>query len=142
MGRVDPMEMGPGYVPAPGVRQLVSGTPPILAMLPLRVSLDVLEKAGVAAVRAKSVLLTDLAIRLADQWLPGVEVATPRDAARRGGHVTLCRDGFREVTAHLWERGVVPDFRSPDGIRIGLAPLSTRFTELYDGMLALRELVS
>jgi kynureninase len=141
MGRVDPMEMGPGYQPAAGVRQLVSGTPPILGMIPLRSSLELLEEVGVPAVREKSVLLTELTVDLADAWFPGVRVASPRDPQRRGGHVTLCRDDFRATTAQLWERGVIPDFRAPDGIRVGLAPLSTSFTELYDGMLVLRDLL-
>ena len=142
MGRRDPMEMATGYDAAPGVRQLVSGTPPVLAMVPLRASLDLLEEVGVEAVRAKSVLLTSFALELADTWLAdkGVRVASPRDVMRRGGHVTLCRADFRDVTARLWERGVVPDFRAPDGVRVGLAPLSTAFTELYDGMAALRDL--
>jgi kynureninase len=142
MGRREPMAMGPGYVPSAGIRQVVSGTPPVLAMVPLRASLDLLERVGVPAVRAKSLLLTDFAIELSDSWLDGVRVATPRDPARRGGHVTLCRDGFRDVTGRLWERGVLPDFREPDGIRIGLAPLSTSFTELYDGMAELRDLLA
>lgn len=143
MGRSDPFAMGPGYLPAPGVRQLVSGTPPVLAMVPLRASLDLLEEVGVAAVRAKSLQLTGLCLELADAWLVdlGVRVASPRDPDRRGGHVTLCRNDFRAVNARLWERGVIPDFRSPDGIRVGLAPLSTSFTELYDGMAQLRDLL-
>jgi kynureninase len=144
MGRADPFEMGPGYRPAPGIRQLVSGTPPVLAMVPLRAALDQLEQVGVAAVREKSLQLTGFALALADAWLEpaGVRVASPRDPALRGGHVTLCRDDFRAVTAALWERGVIPDFRNPDGIRIGLAPLSTSFAELYDGMAVLRDLAT
>jgi kynureninase len=144
MGRADPFTMGPGYEPAPGIRQLVSGTPPVLAMVPLRASLDQLEEVGVHAVRAKSVQLTAFALSLADAWLApaGVRVATPRDPALRGGHITVCRSDFRAVTAALWERGVIPDFRHPDGIRVGLAPLSTSFTELYDGMSVLRDLVT
>jgi kynureninase len=144
MGRADPFEMGPGYRPAPGIRQLVSGTPPVLAMVPLRAALDQLEQVGVAAVREKSLQLTGFALSLADAWLmpAGVRVASPRDPAMRGGHLTLCREDFRAVTAALWERGVVPDFRNPDGIRIGLAPLSTSFTELYDGMAVLRDLAT
>jgi kynureninase len=96
------------------------------------------------AVREKSLQHTGFALELADAWLvpAGARVATPRDADLRGGHVTVCRSDFREVTAALWERGVVPDFRSPDGIRLGLAPLSTSFTELYDGLSVLRDLIS
>jgi kynureninase len=144
MGRADPFTMGPGYVAAPGTRQLVSGTPPVLAMVPLRAALDQLEQVGVAAVREKSVQLTGFALALVDAWLvpAGVRVASPRDPSSRGGHVTVCRDDFRSVTAALWERGVIPDFRNPYGIRIGLAPLSTSFTELYDGLSVLRSLIT
>jgi kynureninase len=144
MGRADPFTMGPGYVAAPGTRQLVSGTPPVLAMVPLRAALDQLEQVGVAAVREKSVQLTGFALSLVDAWLVpgGVRVASPRDPSSRGGHVTVCRDDFRSVTAALWERGVIPDFRNPYGIRIGLAPLSTSFTELYDGLSVLRSLIT
>ncbi|MBC3191150.1 aminotransferase class V-fold PLP-dependent enzyme [Pseudonocardia sp. C8] len=134
-----PFEMGPGHEPAPDVRALLSGTPPVFATVPLQAGLDLLEEAGIAAVRAKSVALTGFALRIADALLVphGVEVATPRDPDRRGGHVTLQRAGFAEVTARLWARGVIPDFRAPDGIRIGLAPLSTSFAELLAGLRAL-----
>jgi kynureninase len=143
MGHRASFEMGPGYHPAPGVCALLSGTPPILAMVPLLANLDVLEEATIAAVRAKSVALTGYALELSDAWLApyGVEVASPRDPARRGGHVTLRRPGFAALLDRLWERGVLPDYRRPDGIRIGLAPLSTSFVELYRGLNELRELV-
>ncbi|HXV94864.1 MAG TPA: aminotransferase class V-fold PLP-dependent enzyme [Pseudonocardia sp.] len=143
MGRRDAFAMGPGYEPADGVRRLLSGTPPILAMLPLVVSLEMLEEAGIAAVRAKSRLLTAYAVELADAWLAplDVELASPRDPDRRGGHVTLRRAGFREVLDRLWERGVIPDYREPDGLRIGLAPLSTSFAEVHAGLGVLRDLL-
>ncbi|MDP9183926.1 MAG: kynureninase, partial [Actinomycetota bacterium] len=144
MGRRDPMGMALGYEPAAGARSYLSGTPAILGMVPLRASLDQLEEVGVDAVRAKSVMLTELALILADTWLVsrGVRIGSPRESALRGGHVTLCRDGFRDVVAELWRRGVIADFREPDGIRVGLAPLSTSFTELYDGMAALRDVTA
>ncbi|GAA2725516.1 kynureninase [Cellulomonas aerilata] len=143
MGHAEPMVMGPGYAPAAGARSLVSGTPPILAMVPLRCGLEVIDRAGMAAVRAKSVQLTELTLELADAWLAplGVDVVSPRDARRRGGHVTLRRDDFREVTDLLWQRGVVPDYRQPGGIRIGPAPLSTSFRELHDGLAVLRDVL-
>ncbi len=144
MGHADAFLMGPGYEPAAGVRSVVSGTPPILAMVPLLASLDMLEEAGIEAVRAKSLRLTDFVLQFADAWLEeyGVAVASPRDGARRGGHVTLRRTDFRELNDRLWERGVLPDFRAPDGIRIGLAPLSTSFTEVDDGLRVLRDLAA
>ncbi len=100
-----------------------------------------LEEAGIAAVRAKSVALTSYALEIVDAELVplGVEVVSPRDPARRGGHVTLRRTGFRDVLDVLWERGVIPDYREPDGIRIGLSPLSTSFAEVDRGLTVLRE---
>jgi kynureninase len=141
MGRADPFTMGPGYQPAPGIRHLVSGTPPILAAVPLLASLDLLDEAGIAAVRAKSQALTAFALDLVDDWLTphGVEVISPRDPHQRGGHVTVRRPGFREVVDQLWARGVLPDYREPDAIRIGPAPLSTSFTELHNGLAVLRD---
>ena len=143
IGRKDAFEMGPGYDPADGIRSFISGTPPILAMVPLEASLDLVEEAGIEAIRAKSVALTEFVIRLADELLVplGVEVVSPRDAATRGGHVTLRRKGFREITAALWAQGVIPDYRDPDGLRIGVSPLSTSFAEVAVGMLALRDAV-
>ncbi|MGH8964566.1 MAG: kynureninase, partial [Actinomycetes bacterium] len=66
----------------------------------------------------------------------------PREADRRGGHVTIRRADFREVLPQLWERGVVPDFREPDGLRLGLAPLSTGYAELHDGLTVLRDVLA
>jgi kynureninase len=144
MGRLDPFTMGPGYVPAAGIRQVVSGTPPILAAVPLLAALDLLEEAGIAAVRAKSVALTEFALELVDAWLAphGVELLSPREPERRGGHVTIRRAGFRDVVEALWQRGVLPDYREPDAIRIGPAPLSTSFTEVHDGLAVLRDLLA
>jgi len=142
IGRRDAFVMGPGYEPAEGIRSVLSGTPPVLAMVPLRAYLDVLEQVGMAAVRAKSQLLTAYALELADAWLPGVELVSPRDPERRGGHLTLRRSGFRDVLGRLWDRGVLPDFREPDDLRLGLAPLSTSFVEVHDGMAVLRELAA
>ena len=135
---------GPRLRAGAGVRALLSGTPPILAMVPLHANLDMLAEAGIAAVRAKSVLLTGYALDLADEWLAplGVEVVSPRDPARRGGHVTLRRPGFEELLAAAVGRAAcIPDYRRPDGLRIGPAPLSTSFAEVHRGLAALRDLL-
>jgi kynureninase len=143
MGAADPFAMAAEYRPAPGIRQFISGTPPVLAMQPLKDMIELIDEAGLAAVRRKSVALTERAVALADELLVplGAVVASPRDAALRGSHVTVDHPRFAEVTAALWAQGVIPDFRPPDGIRIGLSPLSTSFAELERGVTAIaREL--
>jgi kynureninase len=142
MGHRASFEMGPRHEFAPGVRALLSGTPPILAMVPLQAGLDLLAEAGMDRIRAKSQLLTGYVLAVADECLAplGVRVASPRDPDRRGGHVTLSRPGFGQLLEPLWAAGVIPDYRSPDGIRIGLAPLSTGFAEVHRGLAVLRDL--
>ncbi|GAA0274630.1 kynureninase [Cryptosporangium japonicum] len=132
MGAADPFAMGPAYHPAAGIRQFVSGTPPVVGMLPMRDMLALVDEAGIDAIRAKSTALTEFVLDFADEHLvgKGVRIATPRDAERRGGHVTLDHPSFRDLVQQLWKRGVIPDFRPPDGMRIGLSPLSTSFTEV------------
>jgi kynureninase len=139
MGHADPFLMGPGYTPAPGIRRFISGTPPILGMVAMQSMLELVEEAGIEAIRAKSVALTSYAVELADATLPEVTLASPRDPALRGGHVTLHHDRMREVTARLWERDVIPDYRDPGGLRIGLSPLSTSFDEVERGIAAVAE---
>ena len=132
MGHAEPFAMGPDYVPATGIRRFLSGTPPILSMIPIEDMVTVIARAGMPAIRTKSVLLTDYVIAIADKVLAplGVVVASPRDADRRAGHVTLEHDAMKTVVEELWSRGVIPDFRPARGLRIGLSPLSTSFTEV------------
>ncbi|MET0976363.1 MAG: kynureninase, partial [Leifsonia sp.] len=141
LGAADAFAMGPEYVPAPGIRRFISGTPAIVGMLAMQDTIAMIEDAGIDAVRTKSVALTEFAILLADEWLAplGVTVASPRDSARRGGHVTLSHPAMREVTALLWTRDVIPDYRDPGGLRIGLSPLSTSFEETHRGLVAVRD---
>jgi kynureninase len=143
MGHADPFLMGPGYQPSGGIRRFISGTPAIVGMLAMQDMLALIERAGVDAVRTKSQALTSYAVDLADAWLAGhgVTVASPRDPALRGGHVTLQHERMREVTATLWERDVIPDYRDPGGLRIGLSPLSTSYAEVHAGMAAIRDVL-
>ncbi len=138
MGAADVFSMGPQYHPADGMRRFLSGTPPVLAMIAMQDTLDLLAEAGIAAVRRKSIALTEFAVRAADGILAplGVRLASPRDAAERGGHLTLSHPAMRAVTARLWEDDVIPDYRDPHGLRIGLSPLSTSFTETLTGLHA------
>jgi kynureninase len=105
---------------------------------------ELVGSAGIDAVRAKSVALTSYALELADAWLAplGVELASPRDPQARGGHVTLVHERMREVTAALWREDVIPDYRDPGGLRIGLSPLSTSFGEVRRGLARVRDLLT
>jgi kynureninase len=143
MGTADVFAMGPEYRPADGIRRFLSGTPPIVGMLAMQDTLALIEDAGIDAIRAKSVALTDFAVRAADVLLAplGVEIASPRDAAARGGHVTLSHPAMRAVTARLWRDDVIPDYRDPGGLRIGLSPLSTSFAETLTGLRAVEAAV-
>ncbi|MEO7015278.1 MAG: aminotransferase class V-fold PLP-dependent enzyme [Leifsonia sp.] len=141
MGTSDVFAMGPEYRPASGIRRFVSGTPAIVGMLAMQDTIAMIADCGLPAVRAKSIALTEFAIAVADDVLQpfGVTVASPRESDRRGGHVTLNHPAMREVTALLWERDVIPDYRDPDGLRIGLSPLSTSFEETLRGLAAVRD---
>ncbi|MBL0706899.1 kynureninase [Sinomonas cellulolyticus] len=142
MGAADPFGMTESYEPAAGMRRFLTGTPPILAMQPLSGMVELIAEAGgIEAIRDKSVRLTEFAAALVDRDLAplGVEFASPRDPGVRGSHVTINHPRFREVTALLWERGVIPDFRPPHGLRIGLSPLSTSFEEVEAGIAAIRD---
>ncbi|UWF77262.1 MULTISPECIES: kynureninase [Microbacterium] len=140
-GAADIFAMGPEYAPVAGIRQLLSGTPPVMSMLGMQGMLDLIDEAGIDAVRAKSISLTDFAVRAYDALLAprGVRLLSPREASRRGGHVTIGHDSFQDVTRRLWADGVIPDFRFPDGIRLGLSPLSTSHEETLRGILAVRD---
>ncbi|MCC3271492.1 aminotransferase class V-fold PLP-dependent enzyme [Arthrobacter zhangbolii] len=138
LGSQDPFGMAQGYVPADGIRRLVSGTPPILGMLAMQDMIALIREAGMEAVRAKSEALTAYAVTAVDALLAphGVVLASPRDPERRGSHITIDGPGFKAVTARLWEQGIIPDYRNPDGIRLGLSPLSTSFEETFTGVEA------
>lgn len=141
MGVANAFDMGPRYEPHPGIRRFVSGTPSVLAMVPLESMLDQIEAAGMHAVRSKSEALTAFVVDLYDALLAplGVTLGSPRDGAVRGGHVTIHHDLCEAVLPLLWDRGIIPDFRRPNGLRLGPSPLSTGFAEVYAGVAGIRD---
>jgi kynureninase len=104
---------------------------------------NLIEQAGMPAIRAKSVALTEYVVKVADEALAplGVTIASPRDPALRGAHVTLDHPGMKDAVAQLWRRGIIPDFRPPQGLRVGLSPLSTSFTEVATALGHLRQIL-
>jgi kynureninase len=142
MGAADTFGMAARYEPAPGIRRALSGTPPVLGMAGVEEGVAVLAEAGITRVRAKAVALGRWVLDLADAWLVplGFTIASPRADDRRGAHVTLRHPGAERLSARLIEHGVIIDFRRPDGIRIGLSPLTTSFTEVRDALARMRDL--
>jgi kynureninase len=137
LGAREPFAMTRGYEPAMGIRRLVSGTPPIVGMVPLGDMLTLIERAGIRAIREKSVALTSFAIELVDELIPDAVLASPRDTAHRGSHITVDHSNAARAVQSLWGEGVIPDFRHPSGVRIGLSPLSTTFAEVERGVRSL-----
>jgi kynureninase len=144
LGRRDPFEMAPGYLPGEGISAMLSGTPPVLALTAVAAGLDLVVEAGIDAIRRKSIALTEYAIALIDDWLAplGCSVGSPRAARRRGSHVALVHPEARTLAQRLIDDGVVVDFRTPDVIRLGLSPLTTRFVDVYDGLDRVRRRLS
>jgi kynureninase len=136
IGRRDPFAMAPGYLAGEGISQMLSGTPQVLGLTAAREGIALSSRATIAAIRAKSIHLTEFAIELADQLLAplGVGLGSPRDPAHRGGHVSLTHPDARALSGRLIEADVIPDFREPDVIRIGLSPLTTRFADVHEGL--------
>jgi kynureninase len=141
LGSRTPFLMGQGYEPADGIRAFLSGTPPVIGIQPMRDMIALIDEVGLDAVRAKSIALTEYAVTLCDELLPEARLASPRDPAERGGHITIAHDRFASIMPTLWSRGVIPDFRQPDGIRLGMSPLSTSFAEVEIAVRAIRELL-
>jgi len=126
------------------VRAFGTGTPAVLGLVGVEEGVRLLAEAGLDRLRAKGIALTELGIALTDVWLAplGFEVASPRDSARRGSHLTLRHPEAWPICAMLVEAGIVGDFRGPDGLRLGPTPLSTRFVELWDAFDRIRALVA
>lgn len=143
-GQRDQFEMERPYAPADGIARFLTGTPSILALAAVEESARVTVEAGMDALRAKSVAQTELLVSLHDAWLAplGFRLGSPRDPARRGSHVSLDHaDAWRICRALIERAAVVPDFRGPHSIRMGIAPLYTRFVDVWDALDRLRGLV-
>ncbi|MDQ3158447.1 MAG: kynureninase [Actinomycetota bacterium] len=129
----DMFAMAGEYAPAPSIRKMLSGTANVLGIVAVEEGVKLIAEAGIDAIRAKSIALTDLEISLVDQWNDSSadSLVTPRDSALRGGHVTVRTPHARSIADHLIANGIIPDFRNPDMIRLGLSPLTTSFSEVW-----------
>jgi kynureninase len=137
-------EMSDEFFPGLGASALQIGTPAVLSMAPIDGALRPIEEAGLEAIRAKSVEMTEFIIAYADHQLAelGFSVGTPRDPARRGGHISLQHACAQPMSLALRARGVVPDFRKPDVLRFAPSPLYNTFVELWDALELLKEIAT
>jgi len=144
MGQRDLFDFGLSYSPAPGLQHFLTGTPPVLSISAIEPGVDLLLEAGMSNLRAKSVQQTEYLIHLWERLLEplGFSLNSPRDAERRGSHVSVGHpDGWRIAQALINDMHVLPDFRKPDNIRIGVAPIYTTFEDIYQTMTRLQRIM-
>ncbi|RDI94912.1 kynureninase [Meiothermus sp. QL-1] len=136
MGHQEPFAFSPLYLPAEGVRRMLVGTPPILSLSALEAALGVFEGVDMELVRQKSLRLTELFMALMEplEARYGFRLATPRAPERRGSQVAYRHPQGYAIIQALAAQGVVGDFRAPDILRFGFAPLYLRYTEVYEAV--------
>jgi len=144
-GRETPFAFDPDYAPARGIVRFLAGTPPILSLLTMEAALEPTVGAGIAAIRRKSVSQTEYLIALIDLLLSplGFELASPRNPAQRGSHVSVRHNEcYRIAQALTAELNVIPDFREPDIIRFGCAPLYTTYVDIWETVQRTRRVIA
>jgi kynureninase len=144
LGQRTPFDFDLDYTPTEGINRFLVGTPPILSLLAMETALDPLLEAGLPAIREKSIMLTDYMIYLADSVLAplGFTLGSPRESARRGSHVSLRHpDGYRINRALIEQMNVIGDFRAPDNLRLGFAPIYTTFADVWETADRIRRVV-
>lgn len=143
MGHEAPFAFDVDYRPAPGIERHLCGTPSVLAMAALEVGVDIVARADLQRVRDKSRRMGDLFLRLVEERSAGsgLEIACPRRSEARGSQVSLRHPEGYAIMQALIARGVVGDFRAPDVLRFGLTPLYLRYTDVWDAVAILNEIL-
>ena len=139
MGHDAPFAFDLDYRPRPGIDRFLVGTPPILSLTALEAGIDLFADLDLAALRRKSMALGDLFIALVEQELAGsgLAVASPRRAQERGSQVSFRHPEGYPIVQALIARGVIGDFRAPNILRLGFAPLYVSFTDIWNAVAQL-----
>ena len=131
-GHAEPFQFEVDYRPAPGISRFLTGTANVLSMKSLEASLEIFSGVTMAQIREKSMALTSFFVELFDQFLAakGFTLGSPRDPEQRGSHVALGFAGGKALVESMAERGVIADFRPPDLMRFGFAPLYNSYADV------------
>jgi kynureninase len=142
-GHASPFSMTSSFEPTGGIRRALCGTQPIVSLAMVECGLDIFAQTDMQAVRAKSLALTDLFIRLVEQRCSRhpLELVTPRAHAERGSQVSFAHPHGYPVMQALIERGVIGDYREPHIMRFGFTPLYTRFVDVWDAVDILTDIL-
>jgi kynureninase len=141
-GHAAPFAFDRDFRPDAGIKRFLCGTQPIISLRGVEAALDAMEGVEVAALRQKSLALTELFMARVSALLPGLDIVTPRQASLRGSQVGISFDKGYAVVQAMIERGVIGDFRAPDLMRFGLAPLYVRFADVWDAAELLAECIN
>ncbi len=143
-GQRSPFAFELEYQPAQGINRFLVSSPPILSLLAMESALDILIEAGIERLRKKSMRMTSYLVYLIDRILKplGFSLGSPRDAGQRGSHISIRhKEAYRINRALIEELNMIPDFREPDNIRLGLAPLYTTYTEVWEAVDRIRRVL-
>jgi kynureninase len=140
MGHAAPFAFATAYRPAAGIARMLTGTPPVVALSLMEAGLDILNRAGMARLREKSIALCELFIARCAGF--GLELLSPADPARRGSQISFAHEHGYGAMQALIARGVIGDFRQPNVMRFGFAPLYLRHVDIWDAAEALGQVLA
>ena len=138
-------EMGPQFEKADGIRGFQIASPSLMGIRCVQTAFEMIKEAGIAAIEAKAAIGTQMMIDLYDAWLKplGIELNTSRNPKERGGHISLVHPDAAQICVALREiSNVIPDYRTPNSIRLAISPLPTSYSEVWDGFERMRDLVT
>ncbi len=143
--QADQFGMGPVFEKADGIRGFQIASPSLIGLRCIKTSFEIIKEAGIDAIAHKAAVGTQMMIDLYDAWLAplGMELNTSRDPKERGGHISLVHSDAARICVALREfANVIPDYRTPNSIRLAISPLPTSYVEVWDGFERIRDLVS
>ncbi|CAB4332287.1 unannotated protein [freshwater metagenome] len=141
----DQFAMGADFERAQGIRGFQIASPSLIGLRCIKSAFSMIEEAGIGAISEKAAIGTEMMIQLYDAWLAdlGFTLLTSRNPQERGGHISLGHPDAARICVALREfADVIPDYRTPNSIRLAIAPLPTSYVEVWDGFARIRDLVA